>query len=431
MSVLSQLLNEYGYFTLFFALMLELVCVPIPNEALLSYVGILSFHQQMDLVLSLCSAGAGGVVGATISYWIGFKLGVPFFRKYGRYIHMGPEKMERVAKWYRKYGKVLLVFSFFIPGIRHIASIISGVIRLPIKSFCMFAYIGVFLWTGTFITLGYVLGPEWDRYQDDISKWLVLTSIFLGIVLLIYIVIRAKREYIKESLLLLFQATFKRYRSFLKIKLFIFLVLTVFLLLVTLMIGMVQHLIANEFVPFDKIVTTIFSFITDSWPPQVLQHIFVLSSWPALSVLVLFTAVMIVVNNKEKWLELLFLGLTLSGGILFSKSIRWLFRFMLEGSYISSDFPNAQSMMFLISYGYFLMMLIRHQNNYLISIIEFTLFFILLFVYSISGVSNYQITPSDLAAGYVFGAVWLSGLILSLELFRFLTIIKKSLPSEM
>ncbi|EST11425.1 DedA family protein [Sporolactobacillus laevolacticus] len=429
MSGLIQLLHDYSYITLFLALMLELICIPIPNEALLSYVGILAFHGKINLVLSLLTAGTGGILGATISYWIGYKLGAPFFHKFGRYIHMGPEKMERISRWYGKYGKVLLVFSFFIPGIRHLASIISGVIRLPFRSFCIFSYIGVFLWTSTFILLGYVLGPEWDKYQGEIKKWLVLASIFLVLAGLCYLVIKTNRRYIKESLLLLFQSIFKRYKSFLKIKFFIFLILASFISLVTLMFGMIQDFVSNEFDPFDKISRSIVFFLFNSRWQSTMNHVYGLSSWTVLSVVLVFTAVTILINNKNKWLELLFLALTLTGGFLFTNGVRWLLHFMLTGSYVSANFPDEQSMMVLICYGYFVMMLVRHQTNYLISMIEFLVFVSLLLGYSISGISIFNINPSDLFAGYVFGAVWVSGLLLSLELFRFLSIIKENYSS--
>ena len=165
-----HLLNQYGYIILFLSLMLELIIIPIPNEALMSYVGVLCFQGKMNLVFSVLIAGTGGIVGASISYWVGYKLGTPFIRKFGHYIHMGPEKLEKMSRWYKKYGKVLLVISFFIPGVRHVASIITGVIKLPYRSFAFFAYIGIFLWVGTFITLGNLLGPTWDRYQGEIKK---------------------------------------------------------------------------------------------------------------------------------------------------------------------------------------------------------------------------------------------------------------------
>ncbi|MCL1632095.1 VTT domain-containing protein [Sporolactobacillus sp. CPB3-1] len=426
MQGIIQLLHDYSYLTIFIALLIELICVPIPNEALLSYVGILSFHGKMNLWLSLLSAGSGGVIGATISYWIGYKLGVPFFQRFGRYMHMGPERLARISQWYRKYGKVLLIFSFFIPGIRHIASIISGVIRLPFRSFCLFAYLGVFFWTSTFISLGFVLGPQWDKYQGDLKKWLVLASIVLGIILLCSILIKKNKVYIKESLLLLFQAVFKRYKSFLKIKLFLFIILAAFISLATLMAGMIQDFIGNEFHSFDTISRAIILFLFDNRWQTVLQSISALASWKVLGAGVILTAITIFITNRDRWLELLFLGLSLTGGILFTYGVRWLLHFMLAGYYVSGDFPNGQSMKALIILGYFVMMLVRHQKNYLIVTIEWFLFLFVLLIYAVSGVRILHIQPSDLFAGYVFGAVWVSGIMLALELFRFLGIVKKS-----
>ncbi|MFX3617664.1 MAG: VTT domain-containing protein [Sporolactobacillus sp.] len=425
MSGFINLINEYSYLTLFLALMLELICIPIPNEALMSYVGLLSFHGKMNLILSLLTAGAGGVLGVTISYWIGYKLGAPFFRKFGRYIHMGPEKMDRVSKWYGKYGKILLIFSYFIPGIRHIASLISGVIRLPFRSFSVFSYIGVFLWTGTFISLGYILGPQWDKYQGEIKKWLVLASLVMGLVLICYLVIKANRPFIRESLTLLFQWSFKRYKSFLKIKLIILLALILFISLSVLMIGMIQDFISNDFSSFNTVSRSIIFFLFNiHWQP-IMNDFYSMASPITLSLISIFTLITILINNINKWLESLFFVVTLIGGFLFTVGVRWIFRFMFSGWSISTDFPNGQSMIFIIVCGFFLVMLIRHQKNYFFSTITFFLFAFFLLAFFISRIYVVHSNPSDLLAGYVFGAVWASGMILSLELFRFLSQIKK------
>lgn len=424
MGGMIHLLNEYGYIVILISLMLELIIVPIPNEALLSYVGILSFEGKMNLILTILSAGTGGIIGATISYWIGYKLGVPFFRKYGRHIHMGPEKMERISKWYEKYGKVLLIFSFFVPGIRHIASIISGIISLPFRFFCIFAYTGVFLWVGTFISLGYILGPEWDKYQGEIKKWLVLASLLIGFLVICYFVIKTNKRYITESILLLFQSFFKKYRSFLRIKILVLLFCLVFVSLFTLMVGMVQDFIGNDFAQFNAIVHIIvFTLFNAHW--QTLMHgFYLLSSWPVLEGVFLYTIVIIFYNNTDKWLELLFYLLTLAGNTFFAKGIRWLFHFMLNGKNISMDFPNEASMILMAFYGFLFIMLFRHHRNYFFDIIMFIFFIVILLAFSISGIYLHHIQPSDLAGGYVFGAVWTSGMIFSMEMFRFLSMIK-------
>ncbi|GGH73130.1 membrane protein DedA with SNARE-associated domain [Pullulanibacillus pueri] len=424
MHEIIHLLNQYGYIILFLSLMLELIIVPIPNEALMSYVGVLCFQGDMNLVLSILVAGVGGAIGATVSYWVGYKLGAPFFQKFGHYIHMGPDKLEKMSGWYSKYGKVLLIISFFIPGVRHIASIITGVIKLPYRSFAIFGYIGVFLWVGTFIVLGNALGPGWDRYQSEIEKWLVLISIVIGILLVIYFVVRKNRDYIKESLLLLYQATFRKFRSFLKIKFIILFILILFVVFFTLMVGIIQDLIGNEFGHFNIIFKTIVSSMFNEHWQGIMTAFYTLSSWIAFGVIALATVVVIFIHNKNRWLEFLFFISTLLGTFLFSKGIHWLFHFMLNN--ISPDFPNVQAMLLLSIYGFFMIMLIRHTKDFLFATIVFLVYIFILMVYFVSGIYVHDLKPSDLAAGYVFSAVWVTGMVFSLEMFRLLALIKDS-----
>lgn len=426
MSGIMNLLNVYGYPTLFFALMLELIFIPIPNEALMSYVGILSFHGKMNYLLSVLTAWGGGIVGVSISYWLGYKLGAPFFRKYGKYIHMGPDKMDKVTHWYTKYGKVLLVFCYFVPGVRHVASIISGVIRLPFRSFALFSYIGVFLWTGTFISLGYVLGPQWDKYQGQIKKWLVLAMIIIALGVVCYLVLKANWPFIKESARLIFESFFKRYKSFLRIKLILILLLAAFVTLFTLMIGMIQDFVSNDAGTFNEVTRSIvYFFFNDNWKSP-LGDIFRLSSWPMLGAVALLTMATILLNRENQWLELLFYGLSIAGGFLFSLGIRWLFHFMLGSRVISTDFPDQRAFLITLFWGLLLMALIRHQHNYILMTMLFGVFLVLLLAFGVSGIYLSGLNPNDLLAGNVFGAAWGSGMILLLELFRFLSLIKKS-----
>jgi membrane protein DedA with SNARE-associated domain len=425
MNSLIHLLNEYGYIVLFFSLMLELIIIPIPNEALMSYVGVLAFQGKMNLVLAIFSAGLGGIIGATISYWIGYKLGGPFFKKYGHYIHMGPEKLAKMEIWYTKYGKVLLIVSYIIPGIRHVASIVSGVIKLPFRSFAVFSYIGVFLWASTFLFLGYSLGPKWDQYQGEIKKWLILASIVAGIVVLAYIVIKANRQFIKESILLIFQVTFKRYKSFLKVKVLILVTLILFSALFALMVGMIQDFIANEFGHFNMIFRTlVYSVFTPGWH-GIMSVIYALASVRVLSVLGVLTVLVIILNRKNIWLELLFFAITLIGTFLFSTGIHWLFRFLFSNKQISSNFPDEPAMFIVSIGGFFLIMLLRHRRNYQVITILLVLFLLILAAYSVSGVYIKNVEPSDIMAGYVFSGAWASGMFFALEIFRFLSLLKK------
>jgi membrane protein DedA with SNARE-associated domain len=87
MSFFTNLLEHYGYWVLFLALMLELIALPLPGEFIMTYAGLIVYQGKLDWFLSIVVAGTGACVGMTISYWIGYRLGTPFFEKYGSKVH--------------------------------------------------------------------------------------------------------------------------------------------------------------------------------------------------------------------------------------------------------------------------------------------------------------------------------------------------------
>lgn len=127
MQFLTNLIEHYGYAVLFLSLMLELIALPLPGEFLMGYAGVLVFQGKLSWIISIVIAGVGSCTGMTISYWIGKKLGTPFFHKHGHRIHLGPDRLEKTAKWFKNYGNKLLLIAYFIPGVRHITGYFSGI----------------------------------------------------------------------------------------------------------------------------------------------------------------------------------------------------------------------------------------------------------------------------------------------------------------
>ncbi|KOO46115.1 DedA family protein [Priestia koreensis] len=430
MNEIVHLLNQYGYIVLFISLMLELIIVPIPNEALMSYVGVLCYQGDMNIYLSILSAGLGGVAGVSVSYWIGYKLGAPFFRKYGHYVHMGPDKLEKMEKWYEKYGRVLVMFSYFIPGVRHVASIFSGVIHLPFRIFSIFAYIGVFIWVSTFMVLGNILGPKWHEYEGEIKKWLVVASIIVAIVGILYFVIKTNLSFIKESAVLLFEYIFQRYHSLLKIKFIVLSFLLLFIAFITLMVIALENLISNEFGNFDAIIGAIILSVFGGKYVTLMQVMSNLSSWWVLGIASFITLVLIFFNRKHRWMEMIFFAATVLLTFLSSTGIHWLLHYFIDGSMISPTVPDVRTMLFLSVFSFFFLMVARHHGNVALGVTSFVLYIVVLGLYAISGIYLFRFLPSDIAISYLFSAVLVSGGLLALETFRFLALIKEHMYKE-
>ncbi len=128
-------LEQYGYLALFAGLALELMALPLSGEALMSYAGYLVYQHRLSWAICLLASVLGAITGITLSYWLGRLLGAAFFDKYGHYVHLGPENMARTKLWMERYGNILLIVSYFIPGVRHLTGYFSGLTGMTFRKF--------------------------------------------------------------------------------------------------------------------------------------------------------------------------------------------------------------------------------------------------------------------------------------------------------
>jgi membrane protein DedA with SNARE-associated domain len=185
MTAVFAWIAHYGYGAIFATLMLGILGLPVPDETLLMFTGYLVYKAELRFIPALMSAFLGSICGVTVSYMLGRTLGLYLVQRFGHFLHLDAERLERVHAWYDRKGKYLLLFGYFIPGVRHLGAYVAGSSKLPITIFARFAYTGGFLWTGMLITLGYFLGDEWYRMSDDIHRYLIIGASLVVLCLLV------------------------------------------------------------------------------------------------------------------------------------------------------------------------------------------------------------------------------------------------------
>lgn len=210
MQSIKLLLEQYGYVVLFLSLLLEFIALPLPGQTLMSYCGYLVYREKLVWGVSILISALGTIVGITISYFIGKTLGITFFKKYGCYVHMGPKTLKKVSNWFEVYGNKLLLVSYFIPGVRHVTGYFYGITNISFKKFSVYAYTGAFLWSFIFITLGKILGDQWDKINALLNHYLVFSSIILVAFILIVFICKYYRVKIKDLICNLINNIFNR-----------------------------------------------------------------------------------------------------------------------------------------------------------------------------------------------------------------------------
>lgn len=190
METINYWIQHYGYGGIYVLLMLGIVGVPVPDETLLALSGFLSFKGELSLFPAFLSGFLGSITGITISYFIGRGFGKVVLGKYGHYIHLTKERLDNARKWFDKIGRWALLFGYFIPGVRHVISLLAGSTKMKFPEFALYTYIGGFIWAATFISIGYFFGEKWQKIMEAVHHHIIISSIVLILIIAGAIVLR-------------------------------------------------------------------------------------------------------------------------------------------------------------------------------------------------------------------------------------------------
>ncbi|PYV34434.1 MAG: hypothetical protein DMG22_06050 [Acidobacteria bacterium] len=67
-NVLTDFFAHYGYWVIFFGVMLENGGVPLPGETILLFAGFLAYHGEINLVRAMATAAAGATIGDSLGF---------------------------------------------------------------------------------------------------------------------------------------------------------------------------------------------------------------------------------------------------------------------------------------------------------------------------------------------------------------------------
>ena len=71
---------------------------------------------------------------------------------------MSETKLDRVEKWFEKYGDKAVLFGRMIPVFREMISLPAGLLKMSIKKFMIYTVLGSCGWSITMIMIGYFFG---------------------------------------------------------------------------------------------------------------------------------------------------------------------------------------------------------------------------------------------------------------------------------
>ena len=180
---LNEIIQSYGawtYVLLFLIIFMEtgFVVTPfLPGDSLLFAAGTIAALGSLNVWLLFGLLFIAAVLGDTVNYWIGNKIGPRAFDTDIRFLKR--EYLERTQRFYEKHGGKTIILARFVPIVRTFAPFVAGVGTMHYGRFLTFNVVGAFLWTSIFIFLGYFFGniPFVKEHFELVIIGIVLVSV--------------------------------------------------------------------------------------------------------------------------------------------------------------------------------------------------------------------------------------------------------------
>jgi membrane protein DedA with SNARE-associated domain len=187
-----DVIDALGYAGVFFLMLLESACIPVPSEAIMLFAGF-NVHEGDMTLFGIVAAGVlGNVVGSWAAYAAGYYGRLELLEK-NRLIHINRKHLEWADNWFERHGDATVFFTRMLPIIRTFISLPAGVARMPFWRFTALTLAGCVPWVLMLGLIGREVGERWEEWREYLhyGDYVVIAAILAGIV---YLLIRRRRE---------------------------------------------------------------------------------------------------------------------------------------------------------------------------------------------------------------------------------------------
>jgi membrane protein DedA with SNARE-associated domain len=197
---LQNALHTIGYPAVVLFVMIESSGIPFPGETMLLLASFYAaIDNQLQLPLIIACAALGAIIGDNIGFYVGRTGGKAFIDRYGRYLFLKPQHLERAEMFFAKYGDKTVFFGRFVAILRAWAAFLAGVNQMRWRTFLLYNATGGILWAIIFGLIGYYAGKI---FHDNFSRVehlastisLVLGGMIIVVVVVIVIVVLYRRR---------------------------------------------------------------------------------------------------------------------------------------------------------------------------------------------------------------------------------------------
>lgn len=184
---ITKVLETIDYFGVFILMILDPTALPIPAEIILPLSGWILVDNFGEVLFLSLIATVGSTIGCIIEFYLARALGRKFIIKYGKYIFITEEDLQKQERVLRQNQFYFIFFTRLIPLIpKSITSIIAGIYNLNLYKFTIFTFIATFPTLFTYVYIGNNLGENYSEIRNYVGGYGIPILIFLLLCMLFY-----------------------------------------------------------------------------------------------------------------------------------------------------------------------------------------------------------------------------------------------------
>jgi membrane protein DedA with SNARE-associated domain len=185
LSTLESLLQDWGYWVVFGAMLLENAGVPLPGETVTLLAGYAAGSGQLQVLGVMGAAAGGAILGDNLGYWVGRRAGWGLLLRLGRLLGRRPEQMEALRERFLRHAGKSVLLGRFVAVLRVLAGPIAGAVHMPYARFLLFNMLGAVLWATTMVGLAWI-GGRWIPFETMVKD---VVAFGLGALVLLVVVL--------------------------------------------------------------------------------------------------------------------------------------------------------------------------------------------------------------------------------------------------
>ena len=175
---------------------IALVMIVAAPELVMPLAGFLVARGELSFAGVLLAATFGAMLGQVGIYGAARAVGERrvrgFIRRYGRFVLVSEQDLNRTLTLFDRFESVALFFSRVVPTVRSLVSIPAGIKPMSPLRFTVFTALGTALWNAVLLYAGTLLGKNWRVLVELLGTYEVIVAVLLGLAALALLAVRVR-----------------------------------------------------------------------------------------------------------------------------------------------------------------------------------------------------------------------------------------------